>query len=122
MTHAHLTALVLTCILFSITVFLQGQGKNIKFWQMGLRASYVLVLGTGLMLLFSLFNITFIYIVKAIVGFLIIGLFEMVIAWRAKGEAGKSNLDYVCDFLYFVNLFRTKITNGIILFLIGLNI
>jgi hypothetical protein len=86
MTHAHLTSIVLTFILFTITILLQSQGKKIKFWQIGLRASYLLMLGTGFMLLLGLYKITLLYIIKAVVGVIIIGLFEMAIGWKAKGK------------------------------------
>ncbi len=87
MTHAHLTTLVLTCILFFITIFQQSKGKNIKIWQMVLRISYILVLATGFMLFMVVYKMTFLYILKAVVGMLMIGVFEMVIAWREKGKS-----------------------------------
>ena len=87
MTHLHLTTLVLTCIIFAITVSMQIQGKNIKFWKIGLRASYLLVIASGLMLFLGLYKITLLYALKAIVGVVIFGLFEMAISHREKGKS-----------------------------------
>lgn len=87
MTHLHLTALVLTSILFAITVSMQIQGRDIKLWKMGLRASYILVIASGLLLFFGLYKITALYIVKSVVGILIFGLFEMVIIRKEKGKS-----------------------------------
>jgi uncharacterized membrane protein SirB2 len=90
MTHAHLTSLILSLILLVIIVVQQRKGKNIKIWHMILRASYILVIGTGCMLFFSAYSIPFLYYLKAIVGILMIGLFEMVIIRRQKGKPTES--------------------------------
>jgi hypothetical protein len=86
MTHAHLLTIVVTFILFIITLLMQNKGKKIKVMQMVLRASYIFILATGLILFFSVFNLTFLYIVKAIVGIVMIGIYEMIFVWRAKGK------------------------------------
>jgi uncharacterized membrane protein SirB2 len=87
MTHAHLTSLILSLILLIIIVTLQSKGKNIKIWHMVLRASYILVIGTGCMLFFSAFSIPLSYYFKAIIGVVMIGLFEMVIIRKQKGRS-----------------------------------
>lgn len=87
MTHAHLTSIVLALLIFIIIVILQSKGKKIKVWQMILRASYILILTTGIMLFFSVYDLNLLYMIKAVVGFLMIGLFEMVIIWREKGKS-----------------------------------
>lgn len=87
MTHAHLTSLVLSLILFIIIVFMQNSGKKIKVMHMVLRASYILVLATGCMLFFSVYSISFSYILKALFGIVMIGLFEMVIVRGGKGKS-----------------------------------
>ena len=84
MTHLHLTTIVLTFILFIITLLMQNKGKKIKVMQMVLRASYIFILATGLILFFSVFNLTFMYILKAIAGIAMIGIYEMIFVWRAK--------------------------------------
>ncbi|AGK52206.1 YisL family protein [Bacillus sp. 1NLA3E] len=103
MTHAHLTTIVLTCILFFITILQQSKGKNIKIWQMVLRTSYILIIATGLMLFMSVYNITILYILKAVVGILMIGVFEMIIAWRAKDKS--ANILWVLFAVVLVMLF-----------------
>ena len=86
MTHAHLTALILSFIFLIIIVVIQSKGKNIKIWHMVLRASYLLVIGTGCMLFFSAYSIPLSYYCKAILGIVMIGLFEMVIIRKQKGK------------------------------------
>jgi hypothetical protein len=86
MTHLHLTTIVLTFILFIITLLMQNNGKKIKVMQMVLRASYIFIIATGIILFFSVYNLTFMYILKALVGLVLIGLFEMIFVWRAKGK------------------------------------
>lgn len=44
MTHMHLTAIILTIILFIVTYFLQKSGKNTKVLHMILRVLYILIL------------------------------------------------------------------------------
>jgi hypothetical protein len=86
MTHAHLTSLIFSLILLIIIVVLQSKGKNIKIWHMVLRASYILVIGTGCMLFFSAYSIPLSYYFKAVIGIVMIGLFEMVIIRKQKGK------------------------------------
>jgi hypothetical protein len=86
MTHLHLTAIVLTLLIFIIALSLQRKGRNIKALQMILRVMYLLIIVTGGMMFFSLYKITFLYIVKAILGLVMIGLFEMILASSTKGK------------------------------------
>jgi uncharacterized membrane protein SirB2 len=87
MTHAHLTALFLSLVLFIIILVLQRKGKNIKVWHMVLRASYILILITGFILFFAAYSIPFSYYLKALLGIVMIGLYEMVIVRTQKGKA-----------------------------------
>jgi hypothetical protein len=87
MTHLHLTTLVLSLILLIIIVVQQSKGNYSKIWHMGLRASYILVIGTGCILFFSAYSIPVSYYIKAIIGILMIGLFEMVIIRKQKGKS-----------------------------------
>jgi uncharacterized membrane protein YjgN (DUF898 family) len=86
MIHAHLTSMLLAIILFIVVVILQGKGKNTKVWQMILRTSYILIIVTGLMIFFGLYDITFMYILKAVMGVVMIGVFEMIISWKSNGK------------------------------------
>lgn len=86
MTHAHLTAIVLTIILFLVVLSLQKKGKNIRVLQIVLRVMYLLIIVTGGMMLFSIYKMTFLYVLKAVMGLVMIGLFEMILASNGKGN------------------------------------
>jgi hypothetical protein len=79
--HAHITAWVLALILFVVALFLHkgGKEKGAKIVQMILRVLYLLIIATGVGLLFTVYKIDVWYILKAVVGLWIIGLFEMIL-------------------------------------------
>lgn len=81
MIHGHVTAWALALILFIVAIFLQSSGKEkgAKVVQMILRVLYLVIIATGIGLLFMLTKITVLYILKAVVGLWIIGLFEMIL-------------------------------------------
>ena len=88
MTHAHLTAMAVTLILFIVGVFLHksgGKEKVLKIVQMILRLFYLLVILTGAMMLFQT-TFPFLYIIKALLGIVTIGMFEMVLTRSIKGK------------------------------------
>jgi hypothetical protein len=87
MTHAHLTTIVLTIIIFFITLTLQKKGRNIKVLQMILRVMYLLTILTGGMLLFSFYKITLLYAIKAVLGLALITFFEIILAVQGKGRS-----------------------------------
>jgi ABC-type transport system involved in cytochrome c biogenesis permease subunit len=103
MTHAHLTSLVLSLIFLIIIAFLQNKGKNIKIWHMVLRATYILIIVTGGILFFTAYSIPLSYYLKAILGLVMIGLFEMVIVRKQKGK--KTDLIWIAFSIVFVILF-----------------
>ncbi|WP_042356513.1 YisL family protein [Bacillus rubiinfantis] len=82
MIHGHVTAWALALILFIVALFLhsKGKAKGAKIVQMILRVLYLLIIATGVGLLFMVSNITVMYILKAVVGLWIIGLFEMILS------------------------------------------
>jgi peptidoglycan/LPS O-acetylase OafA/YrhL len=91
MTHAHMTSWALALILFVVAIFLlkAGKAKGAKIVQMIARVVYLLILATGFMLLFSNGNmlgtdLAVQYIIKVILGFGVIGLFEMILAKTSK--------------------------------------
>jgi Protein of unknown function (DUF1516) len=88
MTHAHLTTWILALILFFIAMSLHKNGKTrgLKVVQMILRLFYLLIIATGVGMLFSLTTISTLYIIKAILGVLVIGFFEMVLTFTIKGK------------------------------------
>jgi hypothetical protein len=80
--HAHITAWLLALILFFVAINLNksGKAKGVKIIQMILRVLYLLIIATGVGLLFSVYKIDVWYILKAVVGLWIIGLFEMILS------------------------------------------
>ncbi|GAM16644.1 YisL family protein [Mesobacillus selenatarsenatis] len=89
MIHTHITGWVLALILFLVIRVMQKKGKNTKILHMILRVIYIVILGTGLMLLFGLYQITFLYILKSALGIWMIALFEMVLVNGKKNESVK---------------------------------
>ena len=87
MIHTHITGWVLALILFLVMIFLQQKGKDTKVMHMILRVLYIVILGTGLMLLFGLYQISFLYILKTVLGIWMIALFEMILVKGKKNES-----------------------------------
>ncbi|MBT2729259.1 YisL family protein [Bacillus sp. ISL-75] len=82
MIHGHITAWLLALILFVVALFLHksGKEKGAKIVKMILRVLYLLIIATGVGLLFSVYRIDVWYILKAVVGLWVIGLFEMILS------------------------------------------
>jgi uncharacterized membrane protein SirB2 len=108
MTHAHLTSLVLSLIFLIIIAVLQNKGKNIKIWHMVLRVTYILVIGTGCMLFFAAYSIPLSYYIKAVLGIVMIGLFEMVILGKQKEK--KTDVLWIAFSIVLVILFALGFT------------
>ena len=81
MIHGHITAWLLALILFVVALFLHkgGKEKGAKIVKMILRVLYLIIIATGVGLLFSVYKIDVWYILKAVVGLWVIGLFEMIL-------------------------------------------
>jgi hypothetical protein len=88
MIHGHVTSWVLALILFIVAIFLlkAGKEKGAKIVQMILRVLYLLIIATGVGLLFMLDDIGLLYILKAVVGIWVIGLFEMILSKVAQNR------------------------------------
>jgi len=88
MTYAHITAWFLTLVLFFIALSLSksGKAKGYKILHMIIRVFYLLILLTGGMLFSSVYHISLLYILKAVVGLWIIALFELILIKTAKKE------------------------------------
>lgn len=88
MIHGHVTAWVLALILFIVAIFLLkgGKEKGAKIVRMILRVLYLLIIATGVGLIFMLSNIDLLYILKAVVGLWVIGLFEMILSKTAQNR------------------------------------
>jgi hypothetical protein len=91
MVHAHMTTWFLALILFFVAFGLHksGKEKGFKVLKMILRVLYILILATGLGLIFSLSTISFLYIVKVAVGLWVIAMIEMILGRTAKGAPTK---------------------------------
>lgn len=87
MIHGHITGWALALILFVIALFLLkgGKAKGAKIVQMILRVLYLVIIATGVMMLTQVHNINLQYILKAVVGLWVIGLFEMILS-RVAGN------------------------------------
>ncbi|WP_078381477.1 YisL family protein [Sutcliffiella halmapala] len=79
MTHAHISTWAIALILFVVALVLQksGKAKGAKIVSMILRVFYILIVVTGVQLLFKI-NITGEYFLKAALGIVVIGLMEMI--------------------------------------------
>lgn len=88
MIHAHMSAWFIAVVLFFVSYGLHksGKEKGSKIAQMILRVFYLLILLTGFMLIFSLANISIMYIFKAAVGLWVISMMEMILIRTKKGE------------------------------------
>ncbi len=91
MIHAHMTSWFLALILFFVALGLHksGKEKGFKVLKMILRVLYILILATGVGLIFSLTNISFLYIVKLAVGLWVIAMIEIILGRTAKQKETK---------------------------------
>lgn len=106
-TDAHITTWFLTLVLFLIALNLNksGKEKGFKILHMIIRIFYLLIILTGGMLLFSIYQISFLYILKVIVGLWIISLFEMILI--KTGKKKKTNgmwIQFIIAFLLVLYL------------------
>ncbi|MFE8697715.1 DUF1516 family protein [Cytobacillus sp. FJAT-53684] len=104
MTHAHLATIILTIILFCITLTLQKKGRDTTVLHMILRVFYLLLVLTGVLLFFSVFKITILYILKALLGIAMIGLFEMILVGSREGKKIIGFL-FLCVLILIVTVF-----------------
>lgn len=90
MTHMHITTWVAAIILVLVATSLlkKGDQKGFKTTHMILRVVYLLIIGTGGMLLIG-YNITPEYAGKITLGIVVIGLMEMVLVRMGKGKSVK---------------------------------
>ncbi|MDQ0224207.1 YisL family protein [Metabacillus niabensis] len=88
MTHVHITSWVIAIILFFVATSLlkSKKEKQAKIVSMILRVFYILVIGTGVLILSGFTSIDGEYIGKIILGILTIGMMEMVLAKVKKGK------------------------------------
>ncbi|WP_394235495.1 YisL family protein [Niallia oryzisoli] len=107
MTHAHITTWLIALILFFVAIGLHKAGKQrgFKIVQMILRLFYLLIIVTGVMMLFSMSAISTMHWIKAILGIVVIGLFEMLLGSTTKGKStGTAWVIFVIAFIVVVYL------------------
>lgn len=87
MTHMHITTWVAAIVLLFVAISLHKKGnqQGFKTTHMILRVVYLLIIGTGGMLLIGI-NITPEYWGKIGLGVVVIGLIEMVLVRMGKGK------------------------------------
>jgi hypothetical protein len=86
---------------------MQKAGKNTKVIHMILRVLYIILLVTGGILFFSVFNITFLYIIKAVLGILMIAFFEIILV--RSGDGRTTGIHWIliaitCIFVTYIGL------------------
>jgi hypothetical protein len=116
MIHGHVTAWVLALILFIVAIFLLkgGKEKGAKIVRMILRVLYLLIIATGVGLIFMLSNIDMLYILKAVVGIWVIGLFEVILSKVAQNRTTKVLwIQFVIAFLLVLYLGFDKLPMSI---------
>ncbi|CAH2713521.1 hypothetical protein BACCIP111895_00657 [Neobacillus rhizosphaerae] len=88
MIHGHVTAWALALILFIVALFLHKseKEKGFKIVQMILRVLYLVIIATGVGLLSMVTKIDVWYILKAVAGLWVVGLFEMILGRVAKNR------------------------------------
>ncbi|WP_141433163.1 DUF1516 family protein [Bacillus sp. 03113] len=86
MTHAHITTWVISLILFFVVLGLgkSGKEKGKKIVHMILRLFYLFIIATGVILLLSISSISFLYVLKSLVGLWIIAILEMILVRGGK--------------------------------------
>jgi uncharacterized membrane protein SirB2 len=88
MTHAHISTWAVALILFVVAIALQksGKAKGAKIVSMVLRLFYILIVATGVLLL-SKINIDSAYVIKGLMGIVVIGLMEMISVRTRKAKS-----------------------------------
>jgi uncharacterized membrane protein SirB2 len=83
----HITSWVVAIVLFFVAYGLlkSGNQKGSKITQMILRVFYILIIASGVGLIVST-NLTVSYMVKALLGVIVIGLMEMILGRSKRGE------------------------------------
>jgi hypothetical protein len=86
---------------------MQKAGKNTKVMHMILRVMYIILIVSGGILFFSVFNITFLYILKALFGILMIAFFEMILVRSGDGRTTTIHwilIAVTCIFVTYIGL------------------
>ncbi len=87
-TDLHLTSIFLVLVLFVLAI-IWGGTKRGRIVHMILRLLYLVTVGTGIQLLFSIGKIPFDYVSKTVLGILVIGFMEIILVRRKKGDSAR---------------------------------
>ncbi|KHF38402.1 hypothetical protein LQ50_21640 [Halalkalibacter okhensis] len=89
MYHAHVDSWWLLIVLFLITYFLlrAGKDKGAKILHMIVRLFYIVMIFSGVVLLFN-WNFAIAYVIKAILAIVLIYAMEMILVRTKKGTLG----------------------------------
>ncbi|OEH91687.1 hypothetical protein BFG57_04650 [Bacillus solimangrovi] len=92
MLHSHVTGWTITLILFIICAMKLRTGQPPKALHMILRLMYIIVLVTGSHLLFAVWQMAPMAIVKGLVGLWVISTMEMTLVRGTKGKPIKGSI------------------------------
>lgn len=101
MSHMHITSWVAAIVLLFVAMSLlkKGNQSSYKMTHMILRVVYLMIIGTGTMMILSIDDFSKLpagmsgeYISKVVLGVIIIGLMEMILGKMSKGKNAKGML------------------------------
>lgn len=101
MSHMHITSWVAAIVLLFVAMSLlkKGNQSSYKMTHMILRVVYLMIIGTGTMMILSIDDFSKLpagmsgeYISKVVLGVIIIGLMEMILGKMSKGKSAKGML------------------------------
>ena len=101
MSHMHITSWVAAIVLLFVAMSMlkKGNQSNYKMTHMILRVVYLMIIGTGVMMILSIDSFSNLsgglkgeYISKVVLGVVIIGLMEMTLGKMSKGKNAKGLL------------------------------
>ncbi|MBD3110298.1 YisL family protein [Bacillus sp. AGMB 02131] len=101
MSHMHITSWVAAIVLLFVAMSMlkKGNQSNYKMMHMILRVVYLMIIGTGVMMILSIDSFSNLsaglkgeYISKVVLGVVIIGLMEMTLGKMSKGKSAKGLL------------------------------
>ena len=113
-THFHILTWVVGIVLFLAAAFMAKESKGRKIIHMTARLFYVLILFSGIMLFIKHSSLdAALYGVKFLLGFVTIGMMEMVLVRSAKGKNVSTLWILFFVFLFATMFFGFKLPVGI---------
>lgn len=114
-THLHITTWVLAIALFFIAYLMPATAKNTKIVHMILRVDYILIILTGLALFIEGmdFGMGMLYGLKFLAGILVIGMMEMALVKKKKGQPTTLFVVLLLVFIFVALFLGFKLPMGI---------